>query len=95
MFSRIADLIRELVMDTPPHNQLLIIATALNAKALHPKLNHNQSVHLFTTELSIPVLNKVSIYFPSYAACSMSINTLQHFSLGNKIRNHECADEEQ
>lgn len=51
-------------METPQLNQLMIIATALSTKSLHPKLNHCQSAHLFTTELSIPVLNQVLIYFP-------------------------------
>jgi len=50
-------------METPPLNQLMIVATSLSTKALHPKLNHHQSAHLFTAELSLPVLNKVFIYF--------------------------------
>jgi len=57
-FARIADLIRQLVMETPLLNQVIIIATALSAKALHPKLNHRQSTHFFTAELSIPLLNQ-------------------------------------
>lgn len=56
---RIANLVRELINNTPLVNQVMIVATALTTKSLHPRLNHYQSSHIFTNEFAIPTLSNV------------------------------------
>jgi hypothetical protein len=58
---RISALIIELVKSTPFLNQVMIIATAINGKSLHPRLYNYESSHLFTCELIIPPLTNVSV----------------------------------
>jgi hypothetical protein len=58
---RISALIIELVKSTPFLNQVMIIATAINGKSLHPRLYYYESSHLFTCELIIPPLTNVSV----------------------------------
>lgn len=72
--ARIADVILELVNRTPFQNRVVVIATALNGKALHPKLNHLESSHFFTCELNIPPLTSVSCEETSQHQTSIAIN---------------------
>ncbi|KAK4022478.1 hypothetical protein OUZ56_007940 [Daphnia magna] len=57
-YRRLAALILELVKSAPLLNQVMVIATAINGKSLHPRLYNYESNHFFTCELSIPPLTK-------------------------------------
>jgi len=82
---RVAEVIHELVSGTSLLNQVMIVATALNVKSLHPILNHLESNHFFTCELQIPPLTKVYLKKVLFQTSNLNKSLIQ--LLGNEDGN--------